>query len=515
MSPPIRVLVVDDDEDDFILVQDLLEQIPSPELSVQYCSLPEEAVALLSQGRVDLAFLDHRLGATSGLEVIRQVRQVRPYLPLVLLTGWGSRDLDLEALAAGASDFLVKEDLTVHCLDRCLRYNLTHAEQARGLALWRGMYEGAARAAGLVLVHWDLERDLIELEPGFASRLGFAANPASRAAWMEQVAPEDRAKLTHHLRRCQEEGGPFELEYRILLDQEWRLVRHEASLHSGASGPQLTGFLRDVTREREQEAQNLRRQKMEAIGRLSAGVAHDFNSILTVILTYSEFLLEDLPPDHPALEDAQEIQNAGQRAKALVRRLLGFARRHEAPFEELDLSQVIEESLRLAQPLMQQVEIQCHLEDSALIEGDRASFEQAMINLVLNARDAMPSGGTLEIRTQRAGSFLTVEVSDSGTGVDPEVRDRIFEPFFTTKSEERGTGLGLAVVAEVIRRHGGRIRVEDSPLGGARFQIELPILGVGEGSDFLRKAGIESLKLAPNSSPIVPVLEAGSDGAAE
>ncbi|MFL5495294.1 MAG: PAS domain S-box protein [Gemmatimonadales bacterium] len=232
-------------------------------------------------------------------------------------------------------------------------------------------------------------------------------------------------------------------------------------------------------------------QKMEAVGRLAGGIAHDFNNLLTAILSYSEIALTDLRPGDPVRADIQQIREAGERAAELTKQLLAFSRRQLFQVRSLSLNDVVIHAERMLQPLMgDDVEIRLGLSQTlAHTRADAGQLEQVLLNLAVNARDAMPSGGTLSLTTASIevseeaaarwghlvpGSYVTLTVQDTGSGMSPEVQERIFEPFFTTKGAGQGTGLGLSTVYGIVKQTGGHIFVSSEPGGGSTFTIHLP-----------------------------------------
>ena len=239
------------------------------------------------------------------------------------------------------------------------------------------------------------------------------------------------------------------------------------------------------------EAELLRSQKMEAVGRLAGGVAHNFNNLLTAIIGYSELLLAGLPADSELRPDVEEIRRASERAAEVARQLLLFSRRERGQRERLDLNDAIREMWTLLRQLIRSdIEIATVLADDLdRIESDRSQIEQVLVNLVVNASDAMPDGGKLAIETANlhlaeprfvrdvsllAGNYVTLTVRDSGHGMDEETRARVFEPFFTTKGPDRGTGLGLSTVYGIVEENEGYIFVESELDQGSTFTIFLP-----------------------------------------
>ncbi len=291
-------------------------------------------------------------------------------------------------------------------------------------------------------------------------------------------------KLSYDERQGRADGGHswVRVSKVPLLDEDGRVVG-------------ILGTYEDITDRRALQEQLLQSQKMEGIGRLAGGVAHDFNNLLTAILGYVEMckfdLPPDLPPDHPARLDLLEVALAGERAASLTRQLLAFASRQIVAPVRLDLSVLVADLLKMLQRLLgDDIEIETALDPSVgTVEADPGQIQQLLVNLTVNARDAMPDGGRLLIETAdetvddeqaeaypgaMPGQYVVLAVADTGVGMTEEVRSHLFEPFFTTKELGKGTGLGLATCHGIVRQMGGHIRLYSEPGRGTTFRIYLP-----------------------------------------
>nr|NJM01601.1 PAS domain S-box protein [Desulfobacula sp.] len=267
----------------------------------------------------------------------------------------------------------------------------------------------------------------------------------------------------------------------------------------------VSSIARDITAEKQRveqekrslEAQLQQSQKLESVGRLAGGVAHDFNNMLAVIIGYSNFGLEDSPKDSDMHQNLEEILQAAERAKGLTRQLLAFARKQVLEMSSLSLNTVIKDFGKMIQRLIgEDITIKMMLEDGIpQIDADSGMMEQILLNLSVNARDAMPDGGTLTLETMRVtldedhaakkldvkpGNYLMLSVADTGKGMDEKTRQMIFEPFFTTKGPGKGTGLGLSTVYGIVRQHQGTIWVYSEPSHGTIFKIYFPVSRMGE-----------------------------------
>jgi len=217
-------------------------------------------------------------------------------------------------------------------------------------------------------------------------------------------------------------------------------------------------------------------QKMEAVGRLAGGVAHDINNVLAVVLANASLLLDALPPDDPRAEDAEEIRKAAERGAGITRQLLAFSRQQVLRARVLDLNKVLRDITRMLRALIgEDVRTELRLcADLGLVRVDQGQVEQVIMNLAVNARDAMPGGGTLTLATANDGSHVQLTVSDTGVGMDAATLRRIFEPFYTTKEKGKGTGLGLSTVMGIVEQSGGTIDVESAPGRGTAFCVRFP-----------------------------------------
>ncbi|MDW8129855.1 MAG: PAS domain S-box protein [Bryobacterales bacterium] len=329
---------------------------------------------------------------------------------------------------------------------------------------------------------------ILDLNTALARMFGYEpAEMIGRQVW-EFLTPESQQEVktrvealveaSYELTGVRRNGETFPIEVRAKnMPWEGRNLRVVA--------------VRDITERKRLERQLSEAQKMEAVGRLAGGVAHDFNNLLTVIVGYTQMLMEELPEGDPRHTAAHEILNAAQRAAALARQLLAFGRRQVLQPRVIRINALVEEMSKLLRRVIgEHIEMRLELgPDAGNVRADPTQLEQVLLNLALNARDAMPEGGSLTIRTARvelearqvegmdvalSGPFVLLAVEDTGHGMDEATRRRIFEPFFSTKPLAEGAGLGLAVVYGTVRQHGGAIEVESRPGRGTVFRVYLP-----------------------------------------
>jgi two-component system cell cycle sensor histidine kinase/response regulator CckA len=338
---------------------------------------------------------------------------------------------------------------------------------------------------------------IVYLSPAIERSLGTSADELLGSVIWELVHPDDVETVQRMLRdiSTRDDVGPVEFQMRH-VDGSWRVLEAQAEPFDGERSQQVSLSCRDVTDQRRAEAasrdrdEQLRQsQKMDVIGRLASGIAHDFNNLLTIMIDASGQLLAGLPLEAALRAHAESIHQSALRAASMTRQLLGFSRLQLGGPAVVDLNDVIEETAQLLRRLIgEQLELRTILEpDLWPVVVNRTHIDQVLLNLAVNARDAMPSGGRLTIETRNVsadsmashdppihGPHVMLIVSDTGMGMDEVTRDRAFEPFFTTKDSGKGTGLGLATVRRIVEQHGGWAKIASTPGFGTAVTVGLP-----------------------------------------
>ncbi len=316
-------------------------------------------------------------------------------------------------------------------------------------------------------------------------------------SWLDSVHHEDRAAVVRAIEEKVQGRSvdPDFPEYRVVRPDgslRWILARSFPVQDETNEIGRIAGIAEDITERKRLEEQFQQAQKIESIGRLAGGVAHDLNNMLSPILGYAELLLEDTDRADPRREAVQEILSAGRRARGLVRQLLAFSRKQTMEFKPIDLNSLLRDFEKLLRRTVREdIAIRMLLAGAVpLIRGDVGQLEQVVMNLAVNAQDAMPEGGDLNIETETVeldqadaashpdvapGRYVVLTVRDTGCGMDDEIRKHLFEPFFTTKEKEKGTGLGLSTVFGIVKQHGGNVLAYGEPGRGATFKVYLPV----------------------------------------
>ncbi len=501
-----RVLLVEDDESQLLTLADILED---EGFHVHGCPTAEHALRYLdTRPSVDVAVVDLRLPDLDGNQLLKEIRSRNGDIRVIIHTGYGSFGSAMNAVNSGAFAYVEKlgnpEELIRHVhravTERVQQYNTQleasvvarTAELQESESRLRAIVESAADAIIVIDEHERIDTFNSAAERMFGYTAVEVRGKKLSNLMPDPLEPGNSDTLSDYLRggppavpgperdliARRKDGTPFPIDLRaseIRLDPRRMWV----------------GIIRDITLHKNLEEQLRKAQKMEAVGRLAGGIAHDFNNLLTVINGYCDVLLEELPADSPAREVVQEIGNSGLRAAGLTRQLLAYSRKSIRTLTIVSLNDVVRSMEKMLVRLIgSNIDFITRLQpDLGMVEADTSQVEQIIVNLVVNARDAMHEGGRLLITTRdcevntgdarfdtetKPGPAVCLTVSDTGVGMDAQTQRYLFEPFFTTKGVGGGTGLGLATVYGIVKQSRGHILVRSTPGHGSTFEIYLP-----------------------------------------
>ena len=512
MGVRIRLLLVEDSEDD---AQLLLRELKRGGYEPAHERVATEAslAAALDRQNWDLVIGDHSMPGFSGIAALVLVRGRGLDVPFICVSGTITEDMAVAAMKAGASDWVNKGQLKrlLPAVERELR-------EARGRATLRATeasYGTMVEHAPVGIYRSTPDGTFLAVNSALVRLLGYESADHVLGLTMSRDVYADPAERQRLLDRDTYTDREYDEVEATWKRKDGRLLTVQLSVRAVRNGSgkveYYETFVRDVTEQRRLQTQLVQSQKMEAVGRLAGGIAHDFNNLLTVITTSCDLLREDMGPDDPKREDVDQVRQAADGAAALTRQLLAFSRQQVLTPQIVNLGDVVygvEKILRRV--IGEDVDLVTVLgADVGAVKADVGQLEQVLMNLAVNARDAMPTGGKLTIETANVehdpdyareqeaapvSRFVMLAVSDTGTGMDEATKARIFEPFFTTKELGKGTGLGLATVYGIVRQSGGFIWVYSEPGLGTTFKIYLP--QVDEGA----VAAAAGAKTAPGTS---------------
>jgi two-component system cell cycle sensor histidine kinase/response regulator CckA len=494
----LHILLVEDRDVDAELVQRELQRAEI-DCRARRVDTDEDFRRELRDFAPDIVLADYSIPGFGGMEALEILQGEAPLIPLIVVTGSIDEETAAACIKAGAADYVLKTHLVRlgPAVRSALEMRNSRAERAAAEAALRASEQ---RFRALVEHSWDAialfgpDGAILYGSPATTRVLGYdLAEFVGRNA-LDLIHPEDRAAVVGRLTEAMANpGGRVDVAARVRhKDGSWRYL--EGVLTNLLDDPSVGGIVnnyRDATERRSLEQQVIQAQKMEAVGRLAGGVAHDFNNILTAIGGYTDLLLADLPLDDPRRQDVDEIHRAADRAAALTQQLLAFSRRQVLQPKVIDLNALVSNVEKLLGRLIgEDVQLATALaHDVGRVRADPGQLEQVIVNLAVNARDAMPAGGKLTIETRNVdldaayaaehrtvvpGPYVVIAVSDTGTGMSTETQSHIFEPFFTTKEVGKGTGLGLATVYGIVKQSGGSIWVYSELGHGTTIKVYLP-----------------------------------------
>jgi PAS domain S-box-containing protein len=491
---PLRILLIEDDPDDFILVRDAVRELGPERMSLEWVEDAALGLEAMVRGQHDVCLLDYRLGLFTGLELMEQARRRGMTIPVILLTGQGDGDVDHQAQAAGAADFLVKSQMTPVLLERSIRYSVQHArtleELRRSQASFRSLIEQLPDGVSVLQ-----DSRLVYANSTLVSLLGCSS--LSELLWLDarelamtflhsEDQPEILQRLEDSLRP--EVVSPF---------KELRLQRRSGEVFPVELArfpvvfdgrPSIMFIVRDLTERKQMQARLVGAERMSSLGMVAGMIAHDINNPLAYVLANLHILEADVLP-RVKLETGErdevralvaDAQLGAARAREIVQQFRVFSRgEREARREPLEVHRALESALRLAgNEIRHHARLVRDYASPLMVDANEGQLGQVFLNLVINAAQAIREGDVerneIRVVTRLRGAEVVVEIHDTGEGIPPERLEQVFEPFYTTKPGGMGTGLGLSICRGIIAGFRGRLEVESEVGRGSVFRVVLP-----------------------------------------
>jgi PAS domain S-box-containing protein len=468
----IKILVIDDDKDDFLIISDLINRIPDRQFQIDWCYKYEQAIEHLKNRTHNIYFVDYRLGAKTGLDLLNEAMYMQCQEPIVLLTGKGNQAIDIKAMQTGATDYLIKSELNTEKLERVIRYGLERSASMQALRenerKYRNIFERSKDAVFLA----DAQFIFKDVNPATSDLFEYSREELLHMNFYELIAEE---KAKDELRKqLGDEGEVKELELEVLTKSKEKkscILSVEFQVDKNNSFF-LQGILHDITNIKKTEKANLQIEKLAATGRLIRTLAHEVrNPLNNINMSVDQLLTEKRSEDDQIYFDI--IQRNSKRIDNLITELLESSRPYDLNFQPYDLKEIMEETLSMAidRIKLRNIKLEKQFpEREAVIRADKDKLKLALLNFVINAVEAVEEKtGELKISIDSKDSKHILNIKDNGCGISEENLSRLFEPYFTTK--RNGIGLGLASSLNILQSHKAKIDVRSALNAGTQFTI--------------------------------------------
>jgi PAS domain S-box-containing protein len=468
----IRIAIIDDDEDDYFIISDYIKGIEGTDLMTEWCKDYQSALEQIRRSAFDIYFVDYRLGNRTGLELLQEASNLECNAPIVLLTGKGNMQIDIQAMQSGATDYLVKSELNTEKLERCIRYSLDRAASLRELKerenKYRNLFEGSKDAVFIS----DINLNLTEVNDAASILFGLAIPDLQQKNLFDFL--RDKSQQHKLLSQLKKDSNINDLEIEIEdAEGESRscLLSITVTTESGR-GQLVHGIIHDITNIKKAELANLQAQKIAANERLMRILAHEIRNPLNNI----QLSIDHLKFDQ---EDVKQKNLVGImvrncfRINQIITELLDLTKPMELAFTSYPLQEILDESIAVANDRINLQKIRLekkYSNDPLSILADKSKLVIAFSNIILNAVEAVEADkGRLVVTLDKSHDNYVISIKDNGSGISPEHLPKLFEPFFTSK--KNGMGLGLAATYSIIQSHKGAIQVFSKLDEGTNFII--------------------------------------------
>jgi len=471
----IRVLIIDDDEDDFFITTDYIRQIKQGNFKIEWCPIYQDALQRIEARQYDIYFVDYRLGAKTGLDLLKEAIALKCEEPIVLLTGKGNQKVDMEAMEEGAFDYLIKSELNTEKLERCIRYSLERAASVKALRAnerrYRNVFEKSKDA--IFITYRNLQFKDVNLAT--SELLGYGPEDLLQINLYDLIVGDGlRARIAGDLER---DGEIIDLEI-IIMDShnESKICILSMSLqNAGNTDEHVQGIIHDITNLKKAEKIALQAEKLAAAGRLVRTLAHEVRNPLSNIQMSVE-QLESMASKEDDKIFLEIINRNSKRINGLITELLNSSRPVEMTYKAVSIQNILDATLQLAfdRMTLKQIKAEVNYPDQeCMINADIEKLKIAFLNILINATEAIFSDqGLISISLIAKSQFYIVEIRDNGCGIAPENLSKLFEPYFTSK--RNGMGLGLASTLNILQSHQGIVDVKSQVDHGTTFIIAFP-----------------------------------------
>jgi PAS domain S-box-containing protein len=474
-KPFVRILIVDDDEDDFFITSEYLRQIEDYDLAIDWKYKYADAIEQVRMRKYDIYFIDYRLGAKTGLDFLKEAIHLGCEEPVILLTGKGNREIDIKAMQIGATDYLIKTDLNADKLERCIRYSLERLASVKALRAnerkYRNIFElskDAVFIADKSLIFKDVNAATSEL-------LGYSGEELQNLSLYDLIGEDVNKNLLQKLLYEEGEVNDLELEIDNKAGEKKICIFSLTAPLDETGNIFYQGLIHDITSLRKAEKANLMVEKLGAAGRLVRTLAHEVrNPLNNINMSVEQLVTEPKSEESDLFLDI--IQRNSKRIGDLIIELLDSSRPTEFIFEKYALQTIVDDSIAeaLDRITLQRINMQIrYYNEPCYLMANREKLKIAFLNIIINAVEAMSAdNGELDIIINSANNLHTIIVKDNGSGIPEDNLSRLFEPYFTSK--RNGMGLGLASTLNILQSHKAQIDVTSAVNVGTTFTISFP-----------------------------------------
>ena len=470
----IRILIIDDDEDDFIITSGYIRDIHENKFQIEWCYNYAKALEHIRARDFDLYFVDYRLGAKTGVDLLKEALTLQCEEPIILLTGKGNKRIDVEAMQLGATDYLVKGELTTEKIERCIRYAIERSAHLKALTANERKFRNIFERSKDVVFIATRELHFIDVNPTTVELFGFTKDELAAMSIYDLLDDADKIQLKTILTAVKDIA-----DYEIELTTKSREKKNcilSISLQGNSDGNgYVQGIIHDITNLKKAEKANLQMEKLAATGRLVHTLAHEVRNPLNNINMSVEQLISGAAGEETQLY-LDIIHRNCHRISGLITELLDSSRPTELSFQKLPLQQIMDESITTAldRITLKKIKLQVvYCNDPAYVNADNNKIKIAFLNIIINAIEAMETEtGKLLIKVNYNDTHHEVIIRDNGSGIPEENISRLFEPYFTSK--RNGMGLGLASTLNILQSHKAQIDVSSALNTGTTFTILFP-----------------------------------------
>ncbi len=470
-----RILIVDDDEDDFILTGEYMQSIPGNSFKIEWCKNFNDALVRLKSAEYDIYFVDYRLGAKSGVDFLKEAIRYQSEEPIVLLTGKGNYDVDIEAMQLGAVDYLVKTELTTEKMERCIRYALERSNTLKALRANERKYRSIFEKSKDVVFIADHTLNFIDVNDAAKGLLGYEKNEIMGTDLIDLIEKEQHKLFITDLLTHNNELNDYEVVLNTKFGEKKFCILTLTLEEKDKENSYVQSIIHDITNLKKIEKATLQAEKLAAAGRLVRTIAHEVRNPLNNITLSVEQMQQDIKDEGMQLY-MNIIMRNGKRINDLISELLNSSRPSENILEQNVLQNILDDviSASIDRLTLKNIKLQVNYPNQGVkIMADKEKLKLALMNIVINAIEAMEDkSGQLSIAIHHTDETAELTIADNGCGISDENISRLFEPYFTQK--RNGMGLGLPFTLNILQAHKANIDVSSSLGKGTTFTITFP-----------------------------------------